>query len=123
MTIKRKLLIIFIIIFLLVLLLGGFIMWRTRTTINYLRNDVPKAIIQVNEASHLDSISQLIRYDDEVLTQSARNYAFTGDAKWKTRYEEYVPKYKHYETQSKIKIIPCRPTVGIICIILPSGEN
>ncbi|HXW02585.1 MAG TPA: ATP-binding protein [Candidatus Nitrosotenuis sp.] len=34
---------------------------------------------------------QLMRYYDEVLTQSARNYAFTGDKKWALRYKAVEP--------------------------------
>lgn len=34
---------------------------------------------------------QLMRYYDEVLTQSARNYAFTGDKKWELRYNAVEP--------------------------------
>ena len=34
----------------------------------------------------------LIYYYDEVLTQSARNYAFTQDKKWEKRYRESEPK-------------------------------
>lgn len=34
---------------------------------------------------------QLMRYYDEVLTQSARNYAFTGDKKWGLRYKAVEP--------------------------------
>ncbi|MEW6042651.1 MAG: ATP-binding protein [Thermoproteota archaeon] len=34
---------------------------------------------------------QLMRYYDEVLTQSARNYAFTADKKWETRYKAIEP--------------------------------
>jgi two-component system sensor histidine kinase HydH len=32
-----------------------------------------------------------MRYYDEVLTQSARNYAFTGDKKWELRYKSVEP--------------------------------
>jgi signal transduction histidine kinase len=32
-----------------------------------------------------------MRYYDEVLTQSARNYAFTADKKWETRYKAIEP--------------------------------
>ena len=31
-------------------------------------------------------MAQSIRYYDEVLTQSARNYAYTGDPNWEARY-------------------------------------
>lgn len=34
---------------------------------------------------------QLMRYYDEVLTQSARNYVFTADKKWETRYKAIEP--------------------------------
>ena len=34
---------------------------------------------------------QLMRYYDEVLTNSARNYAFTGDKKWELRYNAIEP--------------------------------
>jgi len=35
---------------------------------------------------------QLMRYYEEVLAQSARNYAFTGDKKWEQRYQILKPK-------------------------------
>ena len=57
-----------------------------------LNNEIPKSIKVVSEASQLDSMAQFIRYYDEVLTQSARNYAFTGDRKWEQRYREVEPK-------------------------------
>ena len=34
---------------------------------------------------------QLMRYYEEVLTQSARNYAFTQDKKWEQRYITIEP--------------------------------
>jgi len=90
--IRRRVLITFITLLALILAVGAYVMWQLGQTQRYLQTDVPKAIIALNDTSYLDSIAQLIRYDDEVLTQSARNYAFTGDKNWKTRYEEFVPK-------------------------------
>jgi len=92
MTIRQKTLIIFSILLIILIGLGVFVIYNVSTINKYLSRDVPQAITQVNNASYLDSIAQLIRYDDEVLTQSARNYAFTGDVKWKNRYNEFVPK-------------------------------
>lgn len=92
MTIRKKVLIIFAILILLILSIGSFIMWQLGLVGDYLKNNVPQAISTLKESTYLDSIAQLIRYDDEVLTQSARNYAFTGDKKWKLRYDEFVPK-------------------------------
>ena len=57
-----------------------------------LQTDIPKQIQELSTSSSLGEKAIFIRYYDEVLTQSARNYAFTGDIKWKTRYEEEAPK-------------------------------
>jgi two-component system, LuxR family, sensor kinase FixL len=57
-----------------------------------LNKEIPQTIQDVNEKSHLDSLAQLMRYYDEVLTQSARNYAFTQDNKWEQRYRNTEPK-------------------------------
>lgn len=53
---------------------------------------IPQAINNLTNSAELNSTSQYIQYYDEVLTQSARNYAFTGDAFWKIRYNNAVPK-------------------------------
>ena len=45
--------------------------------------------LQLSEKLLLHAVN--IKYYDEVLTQSARNYAFTGDEKWKLRYLENEP--------------------------------
>lgn len=56
-----------------------------------LRKDIPEAVRAMSESSHLDGLAQFIRYYDEVLTQSARNYAFTQDKKWQRRYRDVEP--------------------------------
>lgn len=61
-------------------------------------SQISQTINSFTNASELNSLSQFIRYYDEVLTQSARNYAFTGDVFWKNRYNNAVP-----ELDSKIK--------------------
>lgn len=53
--------------------------------------EIKKTTEEINTENKLEKTAQLIRYDDEVLTQSARNYAYTGDSIWKKRYEEYAP--------------------------------
>ncbi|MFA6215430.1 MAG: HAMP domain-containing protein [Patescibacteria group bacterium] len=53
---------------------------------------IKTSIQDIYKFSSLDSAAQFIRYYDEVLTQSARNYAFTGDEKWQKRYQEAAPK-------------------------------
>ncbi|MBF0217455.1 MAG: response regulator [Candidatus Omnitrophica bacterium] len=42
-------------------------------------------------AGHLRDLADSIRYYDEVLTQSARNYAFTGNTRWRDRYKQFEP--------------------------------
>lgn len=52
---------------------------------------IPQSIESISIFSELDHHAQLIRYYDEVLTQSARNYAFTEDPYWKERYFSFEP--------------------------------
>ncbi|MEC9281466.1 MAG: HAMP domain-containing sensor histidine kinase [Bdellovibrionota bacterium] len=56
-----------------------------------------KSIQQQNEQEVLNKVlinefRNMITYYDEVLTMSARTAAATGDLKWETRYNEFVPK-------------------------------
>jgi PAS domain S-box-containing protein len=53
--------------------------------------DVKTGLDRVSIAEHLQDLAEDIRYYDEVLTQSARNYAFTKDVKWRDRYKQYAP--------------------------------
>jgi len=52
---------------------------------------IPEKIEEINLSSEIDSHAQFIRYYDEVLTQSARNYAFTQEELWADRYRQYEP--------------------------------
>lgn len=92
MLIKTKLKIYFGAIFIIAAGVGLYSISNIRVIQRYLEKQLPQAISDVQRASKLDITAQLIRYDDEVLTQSARNYAFLGDKKWKNRYFEFVPK-------------------------------
>jgi len=51
-----------------------------------------ESIRSLETASRLRELALLIDYYDEVLTQSARNYAFTIDKKWEKRYRDSEPK-------------------------------
>lgn len=53
---------------------------------------IPENAVKLANEARLSNLSQFIRYYDETLTQSARNYAFTGDEKWKNRYNQDVIK-------------------------------
>ena len=56
-----------------------------------LTRDIPKGLQEIEITSHLDGVAQKIRYLDQVLTDAARNYAFTEDRKWKYRYQIMQP--------------------------------
>lgn len=92
MTIKNKLYLLLGIVFIFNLSIGFVVMLENGKTNDLLRSEPQKAITNIENSSYLNNLSQQIRYYDEVLTQSARNYAFTGDTEWKNRYNENAPK-------------------------------
>lgn len=57
-----------------------------------LQDKIPHTIDSTIRLSRLDSLAQFIRYYDEVLTQSARNFAFVQEPKWQERYKVTEPK-------------------------------
>lgn len=61
-----------------------------------LRGEILQGIDTVSFTSDLDGHAQFIRYYDEVLTQSARNYAFTGNKIWEERYRDVEPKLDYH---------------------------
>jgi PAS domain S-box-containing protein len=91
MKFKTKISISFVVIIGLVVFFGGFLLYQIENIKGPLTNGIPQSINEIKKTSKLDSLSQFIRYYDEVLTQSARNYAFTGDKKWEDRYKTVEP--------------------------------
>lgn len=75
--------------------MSGLIGYQSVTTVEELAKplnfDIPAATEARDRASRLFNEAQLIRYYDEVLTQSARNFAFTQDEKWADRYGDTEP--------------------------------
>lgn len=91
MKFKTKITISFIVIIGLIVCFGGFIIYQIGNIKSPLVNDLPQSIVEIKKTSELNSLSQFIRYYDEVSTQSVRNYAFTGDKKWEERYHTIEP--------------------------------
>jgi|APSaa5957512535_1039671.scaffolds.fasta_scaffold09750_6 signal transduction histidine kinase len=91
MKVRTKLTVSFLVIGVFVAVLGGISLYQLSSLSEPLSDEIPFQIAELHEKSDLDSHAQLIRYYDEVLTQSARNYAFTLDKKWEQRYLETVP--------------------------------
>lgn len=72
--------------------LGGIIILeKLEQLTNPLIEIIPQKIDELTLKAQSDKQAQLIRYYDEILTQSARNYAFTQDKKWEERYRETEP--------------------------------
>ncbi|NJK78264.1 MAG: HAMP domain-containing protein [Nanoarchaeota archaeon] len=61
------------------------------TIIDSLKTTVPESIEDFKTKASILESDRLIIYYDEVLTQSARNYAFTHDEMWKLRYFQTEP--------------------------------
>ncbi|MBF0494444.1 MAG: diguanylate cyclase [Candidatus Omnitrophica bacterium] len=92
MKIRTKLLVGFAAIIFLVLLGGVLSLVQLDRMAQPLHSEMPQNIKAVSGLMYSDTLAQLIRYYDEVLTQSARNYVFTHNAKWKNKFLETEPK-------------------------------
>ena len=90
-TINRKIILGFLVIVLIIAITGFSSLFQVRGITNTIIEEIPLSIEQLEKTSNLDALARFIQYYDEVLTMSARNYAFTSDIRWKTRYYDYVP--------------------------------
>ncbi len=90
MLLKTRLFIGFLLIGIFIAGIGGISILEFEKSINHL-NVLDDSIKKLNKSQNLLSYAVNIKYYDEVLTQSARNYAFTENEKWKLRYFENEP--------------------------------
>lgn len=90
-SISRKLILGFVLIIIVIAITGFSSLFQVQKITETLEKDIPVSINHLNKTSYLDTLAHFIEYYDEVLTMSARNYAFTSDIKWKTRYYMYAP--------------------------------
>ena len=91
-TIMRKLIQELTAVILIVLASGYVPLSQTAKAAESIHESDAESIRGLEKASRLRELALLIYYYDEVLTQSARNYAFTQDKKWEKRYRESEPK-------------------------------
>ncbi len=91
MRIKTKLLLGFFIISAVTAIKGYWVLFQLGEITKYFNVDIPLRIEQLSKTSEIDGLAQRIRYYDEILTQSARNYAFTENPRWKRRYYAFEP--------------------------------
>lgn len=87
---RTKFIFVFFVISISILIFGYFSTIQLNKAVSPIKNEIPLLIDDISLKSNLDSLAQSIKYYDEVLTQSARNYAFTKDAKWQAIYNENV---------------------------------
>ncbi|HWP78028.1 MAG TPA: ATP-binding protein [Candidatus Nitrosotenuis sp.] len=91
MRIRNKLLLGFLIIIAITTPNGIIGFLKVNNTLSQIENDLSNSLEDLKTASRLNNLAANIRYLDEVLTQAARNYAFTEDAKWSNIYFESEP--------------------------------
>jgi CHASE3 domain sensor protein len=92
MTIMRKLIQELTAVILIVFAFGYVPLSQAAKAAESIHESDTESIRSLEKASRLRELALLIDYYDEVLTQSARNYAFTQDKKWEKRYRESEPK-------------------------------
>lgn len=103
MKIRTKLINGFLFISLLAASTGYYGFLQLKEIAKPLDKEVPSSIEQLHHAAEMDRLARYIRYVSEVLTQSARNYAFTCNIRWKQRYNAYRPEFDHAVQQAKDK--------------------
>ena len=92
MSLRKKIIILLILTLSIEIGLGSYILIEKNEAIALLQTKPEQIIATVENDVYFSSLSQQLRYYDEILTQSARNYAFTGDIAWKKRYYEAASK-------------------------------
>lgn len=91
MSIRAKIIISLLVLTIPVIIIGLVSLVQLDKVLKPVNQDIPKAADLVEKTTYKNRLAMLIRYYDEVLTQSARNYAFTGQKEWKKRYDDFVP--------------------------------
>ncbi len=90
MKLRTELIISFLMLSIMIGVVGIWAIISLNTANQSIKN-ISEEIQNIAISSELDSHAQSIRYYDEVLTQSARNFAFTQDKIWEERYREFEP--------------------------------
>lgn len=84
--IRNKLLLGFLIIIAITVPNGIIGYVKMDQSISKIENELFTNLHDLENVSRLNNLAAYIKYYDEVLTQSARNYAFTGDERWRQAY-------------------------------------
>ncbi len=92
MKISQRLILGFLAIAMWVAVVGHISLYQLNQISDPLSGNISESVESISKIVYLDGFAQFIRYYNEVSTQSARNYAFTQDKKWKQRYKDVEPK-------------------------------
>lgn len=92
MKIQKKLLLGFLIIIAITAPNGIIGFLKVDNSLSHLKTDTKSSLDDLRTVSHLNNLAIFMRYYDELLTQAARNYAFTSDEKWSELYFDAEPK-------------------------------
>src|SRR5574338_1559479 len=92
MRIQNKLLVGFLIIIAITAPNGIIGFLKIENSLLFIETDTKSSLDDLKTASHLNNLALFMRCYDEVLTQAARNYAFTSDEKWSALYFDSEPK-------------------------------
>jgi len=92
MRISQRLILGFLAVAMWVAVVGHISLFQLNQIATPLNSGIPESVESISKTSYLNGLAQTIRYYDELLTQCARNYAFTQDKKWIERYKEVEPK-------------------------------
>ncbi len=91
MNIKLKLSFGFLLVFVLTTFVSILVYAQLQKMAKPLEEDIPQSIDQLSHSTNLDNLVHLIRYYDEILTQSVRIYAYSQEKKWEQRYFAFQP--------------------------------
>lgn len=92
MRISQRLILGFLAIAMWVAVVGHISLYQLNQISEPLNSKIPESVESIGKTAYLDGLAQVMRYYNEVLTQSARNYAFTQDKKWEQRYKDFRSK-------------------------------
>lgn len=85
-SVRTKIILIFILITIPAIITNGLAFYSLRQVSKTITSDFPENLKIISEKAYLNNLAHLALYYDEILTQSARNFAFTKDQKWEQRY-------------------------------------
>lgn len=86
MKIKYKITATVMLPILLILFFVFYLLYQNQRVYYAFRDEIPQSLEQIEYVTKLEQLTSNILYYGEVLSQSTRNYVFTGESRWLERY-------------------------------------